>query len=472
MTTGSNEPGTGGPLSSALPTLPDSAPPSRRSRIFRAAAVATAIGLFAAAAAVGMVQHPDAADLPPTRTIEKVMALSPDDYRISDGSSAPFINETRIRRGDTLAAVLQRLHLDSDTLQAFLTHDPSARSIYKLYPGRSVQAATDGDGNLVWLRYIHTPGNDSDGQVVTRFLEVKPKDDSYTAQEMTEDTDRQVRVAMGTIQSSLFAATDEAGIPDSITLQMADILGAKIDFLRNLRQGDQFRVVYETRSHDGRYAGAGRVLALEFQNQGKLYTAVWFTPPGSTTGSYYDFDGTSLRGAFLRTALKFSRISSTFGMRMHPIHKTWTGHKGVDYAAPTGTPIHSTSDGEVEFAGVQNGYGNVVIVKHDSKFSTLYAHQSRIAPGIRKGVHVTQGEVIGYVGQTGWATGPHLHYEFRINDKPVDPLSVDLPVAQKLDGKEAVAFAKETAVYKQQLNMLAQFQQSMPGTSLASAAGN
>jgi murein DD-endopeptidase MepM/ murein hydrolase activator NlpD len=418
-----------------------------------------------------MVQQPSA-DLPPSRVIEKIMTLSPDEYHVSDGSSVPFINETRIRRGDTLAAILQRLHISNDSLQAFLTQDPSARSIYKLYPGRSVQAATDGNGDLVWLRYIHTPGNDSDGQIVTRFLEVKPMGDSYVAKEMTEDTDRQVRVAMGTIESSLFGATDDAGIPDSVTLEMADILSAKIDFLRNLRRGDQFRVVYETHSHDGRYAGAGRVLALEFQNQGKLYTAIWYSPDGGSTGAYYDFDGTSLRGAFLRTALKFTRISSTFGMRMHPIHKTWTGHKGVDYAAPAGTPIHSTSDGVIEFAGVQNGYGNVVIVKHDSKYSTLYAHQSRIAPGIRKGAHVTQGEVIGYVGQTGWATGPHLHYEFRINGKPVDPLSVDLPVASKLQGRDAVAFAKETAVYKQQLNMLAQLQQAAPSTKLARAAGN
>jgi murein DD-endopeptidase MepM/ murein hydrolase activator NlpD len=295
--------------------------------------------LFAAAAAVGMVQQPDRSDLPPTRMIEKVMALTPDEYQVSDAaSSTPFINETRIRRGDTLAALLQRLHVDNDALQAFLTRDPSARSIYKLYPGRTVQAATDADGNLAWLRYVHTPGNDSDGQIVTRFLEVRPKGDGYIAQEMTEDTDRHVRVAMGTIESSLFAATDDAGIPDSVTLQMADILSAKIDFLRNLRRGDQFRVVYETRTHDGRYAGAGRVLALEFQNQGKLYTAVWFSQDGGATGAYYDFGGTSLRGAFLRTALKFSRISSTFGMRMHPIHKTWTGHKGVDYAAPPARP--------------------------------------------------------------------------------------------------------------------------------------
>ena len=162
--------------------------------------------------------------------------------------------------------MLQRLELDAPELQTFLTHDASARSIYKLYPGRSVQAATDEDGNLIWLRYIHTPGNETDGQVVTRMLHVAPAGNSYKAEEITESTDRQTRVAVGTIRSSLFGATDAAGIPDSVTLQMADILSAKIDFLRDLRQGDQFRVVYEVRSHDGRYAGAGRVLALEFIN--------------------------------------------------------------------------------------------------------------------------------------------------------------------------------------------------------------
>jgi murein DD-endopeptidase MepM/ murein hydrolase activator NlpD len=457
-------------IAASTPSHPDS--PSRRARFLRGSLLAAAIGLFAAAAAVGMVSQPDHTDLPPARQVQSVMELSADEFQVSDDpQAAPYISETRIRSGDTLAAVLQRLDLDDDTLQVFLTHDPSARSIYKLYPGRSVQAATDNVGKLVWLRYIHTPGNEADGQVVTRYLQVSPTADGYQAQEVTQNTDRQTRVAVGTIRSSLFAATDDAGIPDSVTMQMADILSAKIDFLRNLRQGDQFRVVYEVRSHEGRYAGAGRVLALEFKNQDKLYTAVWFSPDDSTKGAYYDFSGTSLQGAFLRTALKFSRISSTFGMRVHPIHKTWTGHKGVDYAAPSGTPIHSTSDGVVEFAGVQNGYGNVVIIQHDKKYSTLYAHQSRIAPGIKQGARIMQGELIGYVGQTGWATGPHLHYEFRIDGQPVDPLSVDLPVAHNLEGSEAVAFAKNASTYKQQIELLAKFQQAMPD-ALASVATN
>lgn len=436
-------------------------PKPHRSGLFRRTLLVTAIGLFAGAAALGMVQQPDRTELPPSRIIQSVLPLTAEQVEVSSPSAAPYISETRIRAGDTLAAVLQRLELDAPNLQTFLTHEASARSIYKLYPGRSVQAATDDQGNLIWLRYIHTPGNESDGQVVTRMLHVAPSGDSYKAEEVTESTDRQTRVAVGTIKSSLFGATDAAGIPDSVTMQMADILSAKIDFLRDLRQGDQFRVVYEVRSHGGRYAGAGRVLALEFINGGKTYSAVWFSPD-EKSGSYYDFDGTSLRGAFLRTALKFSRISSTFGMRMHPIHKTWTGHKGVDYAAPSGTPIHSTADGTVEFSGWQNGYGNVVIVKHHGKYSTLYAHQSRIAAGVTKGSKISQGQLLGYVGSTGWATGPHLHYEFRVDNQPIDPLSVDLPVARALEPAEVRAFNQAVAPYKQQIQLLTEFQQTLP----------
>lgn len=434
---------------------------SRRGKTFRRALLAAAVGLFGAAAALGMVQAPDDyTDMPPQRQVRDVLDISSADMQVGESGSHPYISETRIRPGDTLAAILSRLGVSEPGLQAFLTQDESARSIYRLYPGRSVQAAVDADGKLVWLRYVHTPGAEKNGQVHTGLLLIEPDGDGgFKAQELTHETERQVRVVVGTIRSSLFGATDAAGVPDSITLQMAEILGSKIDFLRDLRQGDQFRLVYEVRSHEGRYAGAGRVLALEFINRGKSHTAVWFNPDGKS-GSYYDFEGNSLRGAFLRNPIKFSRISSTFGMRMHPIHKRWTGHKGVDYAAPTGTPIHATADGVVEFAGRQNGYGNVVILQHAGKYSTLYAHQSRIAPGLKKGDRVSQGQVIGYVGSTGWATGPHLHYEFRIAGTPVDPLSVTLPVARKLEPREAKAFAQAVQPYKQQIQMLAQLHQT------------
>lgn len=447
-------------VSSITPVALSESP--RRAGWLRRTLLVTTVGLFAGAAALGMVQQPNHAELPESRLVQNVLPLTANQISVSSADSdAPYINETRIRAGDTLSSVLQRLDIDAPGLRRFLTQSPSARSIYKLYPGRSVQAATDSQGNLVWLRYVHTPGEEKDGQVTTKLLEVTPSGDTYAAREISDSTDLQTRVAVGTIRTSLFGATDEAGIPDSVTQQMADVLGAKIDFLRDIRPGDQFRVVYEVRSHQGRYAGAGRLLAVEYINDGKPYDAVWFDPDGKS-GNYYGFDGVSLRGAFLRTALKFSRISSTFGMRMHPIHKTWTGHKGVDYAAPTGTPVHTTADGTVEFAGWQNGYGNVVIIKHYGPYSTLYAHQSRIAAGIKAGAKVSQGELIGYVGSTGWATGPHLHYEFRIDDKPVDPLAADLPISRPLDPEETRKFQAATVSYKQQLSLLAHLQQTLP----------
>ncbi|WP_236844636.1 M23 family metallopeptidase [Bordetella sp. 15P40C-2] len=467
MYRGSHSPADRSAPSTAALSRPES---PRRVGWIRRTLLVTTVGLFAGAAALGMVQQPDHAKLPESRQIQTVLSLGADQLRVSEASAeAPYVSETRIRSGDTLATVLQRLDVDAPGLQRFLTHAPSARSIYKLYPGRSVQAATDAEGNLLWLRYIHTPGQEVDGQVATKMLVVTPSDDTYKAEEVTENTDLQTRVAAGTIRSSLFGATDAAGIPDSITQQMADVLGAKIDFLRDLQPGDQFRVVYEVRSHEGRYAGAGRLLAVEFINKGKAHNAVWFSPDGKT-GNYYSFDGVSLRGEFLRTALKFTRISSTFGGRMHPIHRTWTGHKGVDYAAPTGTPVHATADGTIEFAGWQNGYGNVVIIKHHGKISTLYAHQSRIVSDIKVGTKVSQGQLIGYVGSTGWSTGPHLHYEFRIDNKPVDPLSADLPVSRPLEANEARKFQAATATYKQQLALMTAYQQDAlePGPTLAS----
>jgi len=422
----------------------------------RQALIAVAFGLFAVAAAIGMVTPSEDA-LPPSRWVQDILPVTPAALLADQADELPFIHETRIRPGDTLAAILARLNITVPGLQTFLTHDDAARSIYRLYPGRSVLAATHADGSLAWLRYLHTPGNNQNGQIVAKLLHVEPTATGFRAEERTQDTDRQVRAAVGTIRSSLFGATDAAGIPDGITLQMAEVLGSKIDFLRDLRKGDTFRVVYETRSLEGRYVGAGRLLAVEFDNRGKRHSAVWFSADDSP-GAYYDLDGQSLQGAFLRNAIKFTRISATFGGRMHPIHKRWINHNGVDYAAPTGTPIHATGEGTVSFSGKQNGYGNVVIIQHHNGYSTLYAHQSKIAPGIKKGVQVSQGQLIGYVGSTGWATGPHLHYEFRIAGKPVDPLSVKLPVARPLDPKQAAAFAAVAAPFKAHMQMLAQLQ--------------
>ena len=410
-----------------------------------------ALGLFATAGALAVVQPPEK---PVVYTEQSVLPLPAIEVVSEAVSSDPFISETVIRRGDTLADLLQRLHVQEAGLQTFLIQEPAARSIYKLYPGRVVRAALDHEGRLVSLRYDHTPGARDEGRYVSRWLEISPDGEGgYTATEREQVADTQIRIAEGEIKSSLFGATDAAGIPDHITLQMAEILSSKVDFMRDLRKGDSFRVVYETYASEGRDVGAGRVLAVEFVNKDKTYDAVWFAPE-SASGGYYDFDGRSLQGAFLRNALKFTRISSTFGGRRHPVHGGWRRHNGVDYAAPSGTPIRATADGVIKFAGWQRGYGNTIIIEHHNNITTLYAHQKGFAKGIKKGVKVAQGDHIGYVGSTGWSTGPHLHYEFRVSNKAVDPLSVDLPVARALSAEERKQFDTVLTQYRGHIQLL------------------
>jgi murein DD-endopeptidase MepM/ murein hydrolase activator NlpD len=228
------------------------------------------------------------------------------------------------------------------------------------------------------------------------------------------------RMASGNIKTSLFAATDDANIPDAVATQIAGVFSGDIDFHRSLRKGDRFNVLYETLEADGEALKTGKVLSAEFVNNGKAFQAMWFNDPAQgAKGAYYSLDGQSLRKAYLASPMEFSRMSSGFKMRFHPILQTWRAHLGVDYAAPTGTPVRSVGDGVVEFAGSQNGFGNVVFINHRSGHTTVYAHLSRI--NVQRGARVSQGQSIGAVGATGWATGPHLHFEFRVNGKHMDP---------------------------------------------------
>lgn len=224
-------------------------------------------------------------------------------------------------------------------------------------------------------------------------------------------------------------------------MQIVEMFSTDIDFASDLRRGDRFNVVYETIWQDGEFVRSGRVLSAEFRNGGKTWQAVWFNQPGSIDqGAYYDLNGKSLKKAFLKSPLQFSRVTSGFSMRLHPISGKWKQHKGIDFAAPVGTPIRAAGDGVIDFAGAQGGYGNVIVVQHGSVYSTAYAHMSRIAPGMRRGSRVSQGEVIGYVGTTGWSTGPHLHYEFRVNNFARDPNSIVTPQMQALTGPELQRF--------------------------------
>ena len=288
-----------------------------------------------------------------------------------------------------------------------------------------VQARAAANGALVELVARYAAPDSAQREPQFTRLSLSRQDGRWVSRTEVAPLVGQVRLASGTIRSSLFAATDEARIPDPVAVQMAEIFAADIDFHRELRKGDTFSVVYEALTADGEpvtwAVPTGRVLSAEFVNDGKAHHALWYAD-ASGRGAYFGFDGQSRRRAFLASPMEFSRVTSGFAMRFHPILQTLRAHRGVDYGAPHGTPVRSVGDGVVEFAGWQNGYGNVVKVQHGKERSTLYAHLSRI--DVRKGQAIEQGQRIGAVGATGWATGPHLHFEFQVNGQHVDPLSI------------------------------------------------
>lgn len=336
------------------------------------------------------------------------------------------LNRSDITRStDTPETLLSRLGVLDPAATAFIRSDFTARQLLAGRGGKMVQAQFDGSGRLEQL--IARFPSEQPELVKTHFkrLTLARVSGRWQALISTAAYGTQMRLASGTIRNTLFAATDESGLPDSVAAQLAEIFAPDIDFHRQLRQGDTFSVVYEALTADGEAVawneGAGRISAAEFVNGGKTHQAIWFAGTDGR-GGYYGADGRSRKRSFLASPLEFSRVTSGFAMRFHPIMQTWRQHNGVDYGAPTGTPVRSVADGVVEFAGWKNGYGNVVEVKHGGEKSTFYAHLSRI--DVRRGQRTEQGQRIGAVGSTGWATGPHLHFEFRIAGKHQDPLRV------------------------------------------------
>lgn len=356
-----------------------------------------------------------------------------------------FLHEERIQRGDTVGNILFRLGIQEPEALEFIRTSPLTQVMHQqLAPGKVVVAQTSESGNLLAL---HFPLNGKDSALV-----VERANGRLIAHERSLRYETQVVMKTAVIRSSLFSATDAAGIPDGIATQMADIFGGDIDFHRDLRKDDRFTVVYEMQYLSGQQARSGRILAAEFVNNGKTYRAIHFDQDGKS--GYYTADGKSLRKAFLRSPLEFSRVTSGFAMRFHPILQQWRAHKGVDYGAPSGTRVRSTGDGVVEFAGQQGGYGNLVVIKHTDSYSTAYGHLQGFGPGIRRGARIAQGDAIGYVGQTGWATGPHLHYEFRINSQQVNPLALNLPTSLPLEATQLARFKTQTAPLVAHLEML------------------
>lgn len=388
-------------------------------------AAAGALGSFGVVAFAVAPMAPDASRLPQTLVTQEIATLEVSPQLEALAGHALELSFSEILRGGVaLDATLRRLGVTDPATLAALRKDNAVRRAVEAGGPRLVQSRVDGRGQLLSL-VVRMPAvqREKAGTHFTR-LTIEPSEGRWLSRSELVPLESQVRLASGTIRSSLFAASDEARIPDAVATQMAEIFAVDIDFHRELRKGDSFSVVYEGLTADGEPVpwnqGAGRVLAAEFINAGKTYQALWFESGGR--GAYYDPSGRSRKRAFLASPLEFSRVTSGFAMRMHPILQRMRAHLGVDYAAPTGTPVRVVGDGTVEFAGWQNGYGNVVQIKHDKERTTLYAHLSRI--DVRKGQRVEQGQHIGAVGATGWATGPHLHFEFRVGGVHQDPLKI------------------------------------------------
>lgn len=387
------------------------------------------MALLAGSAVTAFGIAPLANDAPelPRRIVAEAVAVDALAQQI-DALSRQTLQLTRsdlTRSTDTADSLLRRLGVVDASAAAFLRIDRNARRLVEGRAGKMVQARSADDGSLLELvaRY---PAQDS-SQATTHFtrLTIGRAGSGFASRIETVPLDVQVRMGGGTIRSSLFAATDEARLPDAMASQLVEIFSAEIDFHRQLRKGDTFSVVYEGLTADGQPIawndGAGRILAAEFVNAGKSHQAVWFKD-ASSKGAYYGFDGQSRRRAFLASPLAFSRVTSTFAMRLHPILNTWRAHTGVDYGAPTGTPVRAVGDGMVANAGWQSGYGNCITIDHGNGHSTVYAHLSKV--DVRKGQRIEQGQRVGLVGATGWATGPHLHFEFRVNGQFQDPLRI------------------------------------------------
>lgn len=322
------------------------------------------------------------------------------------------------RASDTAETLLARLGVDDPKAAAYLRIEPTFRTQVLGRSGRGVTAEATATQALDKLSVRWTPADD--GTFKRLVIERQPQGE-FTSRVETAPLVAATRMGSATIRTSLFAAADESRIPDSVITQVIDIFSADIDFHHSLHAGDRFNVVYEALEADGEAMRTGRILSAELVNKGKLYQAMWFQEPG-TKGAYYTMDGKSLQSSYLASPMEFSRVTSTFAMRFHPILHKWRAHLGTDYGAVTGTPVRTVGDGVVEFAGEQNGFGNVVIVKHNNTDQTLYAHLSRI--DVRPGQGVSQGQKIGAVGATGWATGPHLHFEFRVNGVHQDPKNI------------------------------------------------
>jgi len=340
----------------------------------------------------------------------------------------------RVHTGQTVADIFQKNGVSPALLQRLLDDKANTGALRNIHPGDEFAFRHAADGRITGIRF----DRDDRARIV-----VAVEHDELHQQIVDRLVERRTHVVHGVVETSLFDAGSQAGMNDSMVIKLANAFGYDIDFAQDLRQGDSFTVIYDDVYREGERLRDGDIIAATFVNRGKRFSAFRYTDALGKT-MYYSEDGRPLRKWFLRTPVEFTRISSTFTAgRMHPILGTMRAHRGVDYAAPTGTPVRAAGDGKIVFRGWQNGYGNVVVLQHGGHFSTLYGHMSKFA-ALRQGQQVSQGQTIGFVGMTGLATGPHLHYEFRIDNVHRDPLTVTLPKPEPLPQVELAHFRSQT----------------------------
>lgn len=396
--------------------FPDTAPEDEVYRNNGVVRLVVVLALAAAGALAVAGFRPSDSPTPIRQLVENVTNISLDSQINSLNKDKLRLYRTDTSRStDTAESMLARLGVSDKPAADFMRGNALVREALLGKSARQLNAEVDDDNHLLKLtaRWA-TEKNDTFQRLV-----IERGEQGLSARRETGELKTSVRLSGGLIQTSLFAATDDARIPDSIAVQLAEIFSGDIDFHRALRKGDRFTVTYESLEADGESLKPGKVLTAEFVNKGKTHQAMWFQENSHKPGGYYNLQGQSLRRTYLASPLAFSRVSSGFSMRFHPIFQTWRAHLGVDYAAAQGTPVRSVGLGVVESAGNMGGYGNAVVIKHHNGHTTVYAHLSKML--VRRGQSVSQGQTVGLVGATGWATGPHLHFEFRVNGVHKDP---------------------------------------------------
>lgn len=401
----------------------------------------SSLPLFGVVAAFGLAPDTNTLDITP-ETITESITLP---VLASVNTNTTFERESVIRSGDTLSSALARLNIDALEIQGLLATDAVRQLSSSIRSGKRIQATTTQDGQLLTIQFER-----GDAPALT----IRRQGDSYVAAESSTVLESRVVMRSGRILSSLYGATDSAGIPDKIANQMAETFSTSLDFREDLRRGDTFSVIYTVNYRNGEPVSAGQLLAAEFVNAGKPYRAVLFRD-ASGREDYYTPEGESLKKGFLRSPLEFSRVTSSFtNSRKHPIYGFHRAHTGVDFGAPTGTRVKATGDATVVFAGRKGGYGNLLILKHYNGYETYYAHLSAFASGIRPGRTISQGQVVAYVGTTGASTGPHLHYEVRIAGRPQNPMAIKLPGSPPLAVAQRAQFLQQTADWSDKLALL------------------